>query len=279
MTKLYTARIIADSVSPCGKRLTTMVVRIPKFVQAELNTHRMFSRNSASSRAIPIAKMIERIEKEPAMPVFWGKNQPGMQAREEIDESDKNHAQGQWWAARQSAIAHAKNLIDLGVHKQIANRLLEPWMITEVVVSATEWKNFFNQRCHPDAQPELRQAAESMREAMEANTPVKSVKWHLPFIDLDFDYAAIYRETGRGLEDIVNDLTLISAARCARVSYLTHEGRRDWKEDLVLASRLMSSGHWSPFEHVAYALPVLERVANFVGWKQLRVSLDKENFQ
>lgn len=264
---MYECEVLADSISPSGKRLTTLVVTYPRMVHAELLTHRMFSRNSASSRAIPNEKLRQRVVDDPAMPVWWGKNQSGMQAREELVGDALETSKAEWLRARDEMIAASNRLASVGLHKQLCNRLIEPWMGITVIVSSTEWENFFRQRCHPDAQPELRVAAEAIRDAMEKSTPVRhgNGSWHLPLVRAeDFDGA----EYGGEL------LIKLSVARCARVSYLTHDGRRDPKADLELYDRLTSSGHWSPLEHVARACAEPKRIGNFIGWEQHRALVD-----
>jgi hypothetical protein len=165
------AEVIADSISPAGKRLTTMQLRYPRFVHAEFMTHRVFSRNASSSRAIPVRKLIEDLRREPAMPVFWGSNRPGMQAGDELIGDDLGQVKACWSFAMEECIHQAEMMVDRGLHKQIANRVLEPWAHINVVVTATEWDNFYALRCHPDAQPEMRALAEAMRDVMQASTP------------------------------------------------------------------------------------------------------------
>ena len=149
----YSAKVLADSISPDGVRLTTMEVTFPRIVLAEFNTHRMFSRNSASSRAIPVEKMIQRVLDDPFSPVWWGKNQSGMQAAEELSGEALRLARQHWLDARDFAISCVRlfQAPEISLHKQIANRLLEPFLWHTVVVTATEWENFFALRCHKDA--------------------------------------------------------------------------------------------------------------------------------
>jgi thymidylate synthase ThyX len=264
--RLPSARIVADSISPAGVRLVTVEARIHRFVLAELNTHRALSRNSASSRARPVTKVLADVVDDPAMPVEWGRNQSGMQAFERVDAAAAMQADAVWLAARDAAVAHAQQLADIGVHKQLVNRVLEPFLWHVVVVSATEWDNFFAQRCHPDAQPEIRAAAEAMRDAITTSTSaaVADGEWHLPYLrdgELDELLAA-----GHDLEIAKR----ISVARCARVSYLTQAGVRDWSKDLDLYDRLTTQQppHASPLEHVA--TPDAKGTGNFRGWQQLR---------
>src|ERR1035437_8630552 len=170
MNSIPEAKIICDSISPEGVRLTTMEVKIHRFVLAEMNTHRVFSRNSASSRAIPVKKIIERVKTDPAMPVFWGKNQAGMGAAVELDYTEKNIAEFLWLQARDRSVKDVEDLQKLGLHKQLTNRLLEPWLWHIAIISSTEWTNFFGQRCainpetgQPYAQPEMHAVAMAMQ--------------------------------------------------------------------------------------------------------------------
>jgi Thymidylate synthase complementing protein len=263
----YKVRILADSVGPNGVRLTTWELTYPRFVHAELMTHRLFSRNSASSRALPTKKLMQQIRRDPAMPVWWGKNQSGMQAQEELAGWRMWAAKRLWLAARWGALFTAWALAKIGLHKQIANRVLEPWMFITVIVTATEFDNWFKLRCHPAAQPEIGWVAKEMKRQYDESIPccLQPGEWHLPLIDFDDEVNNVaancqptecedpeqrWRLTGE-----IHDLKKVSAGRCARVSYLTHDGKRDMAEDVKLADKLMSSGHWSPFEHVAQCLP------------------------
>lgn len=179
------AKIITDSINPLGCRLTSFILTYPRFIHSELMTHRMFSRNAASSRAIPIQKMIKDIIANPAGPIFWGKNQKGMQAAEELSHGGIAEAKSIWLDALFDAVKHVEKLTKLDVHKQIANRLLEPFAHMVTLVTATEFGNFFNLRAHPDAQPEFQELAYQMLECYESNVPqYKDVgEWHLPFAD------------------------------------------------------------------------------------------------
>jgi thymidylate synthase ThyX len=269
----FSARVVLDSVSPAGVRLTTMEVRFHRFILPEFNTHRAFSRNAASSRAIPIRKVIAAVRDDPAMPVFWGKNQSGMSARGEIGDAARALAHAEWQRALANALESAERLArpDIDLHKQLVNRILEPFAWITVIVSATEWANFFTQRCHPDAQPEIHAIAELMLDAYRTSRPreVPIGGWHLPLVQPD--------------EYTLDAVTLrkLSVARCARVSYLTHDNVRDAAKDLELYDRLMSggaNGHWSPTEHVATPLDDPQAAcANFRGWKQFRKFFSEEN--
>jgi thymidylate synthase ThyX len=266
---MYEAKILADSLAAHGQRLTTMQITFPRMILAEFNTHRMFSRNSASSRAIPVEKMLQRVREQPFVPAHWGKNQKGMQAEQELGSIEEIQARAAWDWGRQAALATAERLLDIGVHKQIANRLLEPFLWHTAIVSATDWENFFNQRTHKDAQPEMQQLAMRMQDTYSGCEPrhLAAGDWHLPLTpDLD-DLRAVYDE---------DQICRISAARCARVSYLTHAGEREPAEDLGLFERLLKSGHMSPLEHVARAQVNARYHGNFNGFLQLRKTFPSE---
>lgn len=272
----YAARILADSISPEGVRLTSMEVTFPRIVLAEFNTHRVLSRNSASSRAIPVKKQLQRVLDDPFMPVWWGKNQSGMSAKVELEGEDLVEAQRLWLEARDNAVVYARAMLDIGgeeqgLHKQITNRILEPWMWQTVLCTGTEWSNFYALRCDENAQPEIRVIAEMMQEVMEASTPtpLAVTQWHLPLIQDD--------ERGLPTETLLK----VSAGRCARVSYLTHAGVRDIQADVDLHDSLVANGHMSPTEHQAQPARVGAGVGplggNLRGWVQYRKTLRHED--
>lgn len=299
----FDAQVLADSISPTGFRLTTLEASFPRFILAEFNTHRVFSRNSASSRAIPIAKQLRRVLEDPYVPIEFGSNQPGMQAGPPLSGEKEAAAEREWLSARDDAVRRVLALVTdpelaagddlfgalqeveeatrnrarpaewLNVHKQVANRLLEPFMWHTVIVTATEWENFWNLRCHPDAQPEIRLIAERMRDATEASDPAEIGwdEWHLPLVRTED------REQVASIEDLIK----VSAGRCARVSYLTHAGKRDLDADIQLHDRLLESGHMSPLEHPARPLTRAELEAsewsgNFRGWLSYRKNISGE---
>ena len=279
---MYNAKVLADSINTDGDRLISFQVTHPRIIHADFMTHRVFSRNSSSSRAIPVRKMVEQVMVDPFIPVYWGKNQAGMQATRELTDAEKDLAVYGWLKARDNAVATVDDLTKLGVHKQIANRLLEPWMWITVIVSATEWQNYFSLRQDsntpygPDlipssrinprfpAQPEIQAIAHMTRELFDTHTPVYVPigEWHLPMIQYPDDRDLV-------LSFPTSMIIKISTGRTARVSYLTHDGRRDAADDMRLHDDLMKDRHWSPFEHQAKAAPG-ERSSNFVGWHQYR---------
>lgn len=272
------AKILADSLNAAtGDRLTTFQVRVPKWLLAEINTHRALSRNFASSRAIPAKTIRRQIINDPFVPVYFGANQKGMQANFELTGWRLVLAKHLWKLARFPACGFHWLGEKLGLHKQIVNRLLEPWMWADGVISGTEFKNFFALRNHPDAQPEFRDLANQMQTVYESNIPslLFPGQWHLPFVGVDEQIV----HPVVGTDDLIippNDpdiLKKISSARCARVSYLLRDGKRsDVEADRNLYDRLVGAfpGHWSPTEHPAQAMPTSERYGNFVGFKQFR---------
>ena len=298
---MITAKILLDSINPVGNRITSWILTYPRFFHSEILTHRAFSRNAASSRAIPVKRMVDDIRQNCAMPIFWGKNQAGMQAKEELDDiikrreilvspvgnsldpytltvTDKHAAKHEWLAARDSAIKHAEKMMELGVHKQIANRIIEPFMHMTVIITGTEFENFFALRAHPDAQPEFQDLAYKMLNIYQLSEPnkLKEGEWHIPFGDKldETRLTELYYQTAIPHEELK---LRISVARCARVSYLNFEGKDDYNKDIELSETLSSSGHWSPFEHSAMALSTSEYSGNFKGWKQYRKTFNEEN--
>lgn len=276
----FAVKILADSVTLNGKRLTTVEGTYPRLVHAEVMTHRQFSRNAASSRAIPSKELIRQVKENPFIPDVFGSNQKGMQAGEALVGLAHEKAVSAWLKGRDYAVATAEELAELDVHKQIANRGLETYQWYTAIISATEWENFFGLRCHPDAQPQINTLATLIRAALADSipNPLMPGKWHLP---LTPDLAELI-EAGFGIDQIKK----ISAGRCARVSYLTHHGERDPSADIILCERLISSGHMSPMEHVARAATPLDQFGtagaygNFQGFVQFRKELPNEdNFQ
>lgn len=262
-----TAKIITDSINPAGVRLTTFVCRYPRFIHSEIMTHRALSRNASSSRAIPVKTMIKQVLDDPAVPVFWGKNKAGMQAKEELTGWRLHLVKAMWLLSRYPAVLFALIMIKLQLHKQIANRILEPWMYIETIITATEWTNFFSLRLHPDAQPEFQQLAKVMAKEYLKSKPLMR-DHHLPFVTKD------------EMEKYsIGDCLRFSVARCARVSYLNHDGSKpNIKKDLELWTSLKSAGHMSPFEHQAWWQHDSNKFSgNIRGYIQYRKSLGSEN--
>ena len=284
----YEAKIILDSIGPNSARLTTFELQYPRIVHAELMTHRMFSRGSASSRAIPTEKLLARVESDPVMPVWWGKNQSGMQAREELTGEDLVRAQDRWRSAVLSGVWHARRLGETALHKQIANRAAELGMFITVVVTATEFDNFFALRDHKDAQPEIADVAGKAHRLWQNSQPqrLEAGEFHLPYV------AGYDAEECFGRYEL-NSVCRISVGRCAAVSYLNQD-KRDPPADLARTDKLAAAGHMSPFEHVAMALTWEQwsryaqeafyawahrrvPVGNLWGWRQYRKDLVNEH--
>jgi len=254
------AKIIADSISPAGSRLVTMECTFHRFILPEVNTYRMWSRNAASSRAIPLKRRIQEVRENPAIPIYWGLNKRGMVAEEELAPDASSNAIATWMEAALAASDYAEILLNLNLHKQTASRILEPFLWHTSVISSTDFSNCFEQRIHPDAQPEFRALAVEMNKALEDSTPTQIAygEWHLPYLS----------EEDKNLS--VDDQRKVCVARVARSSYLNQD-KIDVQADMLLYERLISANppHLSPFEMIAtpaYSLPL----GNFYGWHQMR---------
>lgn len=268
---MINAQIVLDSVNAAtGDRLTTFVIRIPKFMLAQLARHRALSINAASSRAIPAKKVRQQVLQDPFNPIRWGVNGKGMQPKKELSPHSEKWARWAWSMGRYPAVGFHWYLGEVvGLHKETCNRLLEPYMWADVLLTATEWNNFFTLRCHDDAQAEFQAVAFQMRELRQNSIQqwLQPGEWHLPFIqECDHDQYPLSMQLQ------------ISAARCARLSYQLPEGGFSTPErDLELCSRLMKPPlHASAFESVAIALPTRERSANFMGWRSWRKDFPDE---
>ena len=291
------ASIVLDSISRAGKRIVTVELTYPRFIHSELMTHRDFSRNAASSRAIPVKRMIGDIRKNPAIPLFWGKNQKGMQALEECNElvhissltaTEACRREDAWIKAMDSALSFAESFDAAGYHKQVVNRLIEPYMHMRTLVTATEWDNFFTLRNHKDAEPHFELLAKKILEAMENSTPklLDVGEWHLPYIT-DEDWALFPPDLidggdGYSYNEALVQVIKISVARCARVSYFDFDGLKPSPlKDEELYSKLIVSKpmHASPIEHQAMAMSSILPSRNFRGWKQYREIIESELWQ
>jgi thymidylate synthase ThyX len=308
------AQVIADSIHD-GSRLTTFEVTFPRFILAEFNTHRVLSRNSASSRAIPVWKRLTDIIMNPFVPLSFGKNKAGMQSAEEVAEEDGEAARKNWLVGRDVSVIQSFMLaggekqimkdskddpraaimcrrvkeleldypdvtrkmrsLSAGVHKQHANRVVEPYAYHTVIVTGTSWRNFYALRASPMAQPEIQEVAIAMARVHSASIPreLDHNGWHHPYI---FD---------EDREEIKDNLKLarISSSRCGRVSYLTHDGKRSLDKDFSMADDLQGHGHMSPFEHPATTRDTTGAYhGNFHGnfsrcWMQYRKMLENEH--
>lgn len=283
------AKIIAHSKSAVtGKEIVTFELIYPRFIHSEFLTHRMFSRNAASSRAIPVNKMIEQVRNDPAKPVHWGKNQPGMQAKEELMGTDLANIRWGWQRAAEDAAGWAEVMSIDGAHKQIANRILEPFQWMKTVVTATEWENFFWLRNHEDAQPEIKRLAEVMLEALEVNrcmvVELDSGDWHTPYYECGYwlkehqDTTGWYDKNGVSLEDAL----AISSSCCAQVSYRLLDDSLE--KARMIYKRLVESEpvHASPFEHQASPVKfetALEQTLSYMSKESDEITQDDTEWE
>ncbi|TXM69679.1 thymidylate synthase [Methylobacterium sp. WL120] len=286
--------MIADSISPSGKRMRTIKMRLPRIILAELNTHRQLSKNTRSSRAVPVETMIKEVMEEPFIPLHWGAAQKGMQAYNETSERvDVGPVFGfphefpvenekAWLIGRDLMVKLAEGFHQAGYAKQIINRLLEPWMFVDSLVSGTEWANFLALRDHHAAEPHIQVVAREVRRVSDYSTPyeVKPGEWHLPYVK-DFE---------RNLYPL-DVLKKLSVARCARISYAPFDGNGSVEKEIERYDLLVGSApiHASPTEHQAtpddtFTIRSIGSVqwlrprehGNLIGWRQLRKLLPNE---
>lgn len=255
------ATIIADSITSAGHRLTTLEIEVHRIIWSEFMTHRQLSRNAASSRAVPAQTNIDMVRVNPAVPIAFGKNIPGMQAKEDLQGQELADAIEIWRKAAMDACNRAQQLTDMGVHKQVVNRLLEPFTMMKAVVSFTEGQNFYDLRLHKDADPHIYELARCMHEAQAVSQPTLKVpgEWHVP-----------YAEGNLKLEDAL----VVSASCCAQVSYRRLDTSLEKARSIYDKLVGMKPAHASPFEHQAM-VPREDRnmnapSRNFVGWTQYR---------
>lgn len=253
-----TAVILRDSITPDGQvRGTSFQLRYPRFIHPEFMTHRVFSRNASSSRAVPVKKLIADVRRDPAIPVHLGKNQPGMQAREELTGWRRCAMRNLWLGGMWVMTSIAWVADKLGAHKQVVNRLIEPWAHITVCVTATDWDNFFELRDHPDADPTIADLARKMRQAYNLSSPkaLRHGEWHLAYTTFNEVAARYVSDTGdRFISDMdVWDIAVkVDVARCARTSFKLHDGTPSTIEkDLDLYRKLVGARplHASPAEH------------------------------
>lgn len=264
-------KVIADSISKEGKRITTFELIYPRFIHAEMLRHRVFSRTVESSRAKPIKKNLDEVRINPVLPRHLTLNEPGMVGTKEITDFNKKEDIYDSLAMLAHMTVTAIEFLEqeYHLHKQVLNRYLEPFLNTKEVVTSTEWDNFFTLRLAPDAEPHIQELAALMKKGLEQSIPklVKTNGVHLPYV--------IEEEKSKYP---INTLMKISSARCARCSYKLYDGTTNVEKDLALYEKLRKGKHLSPMEHVAiadykdyegnWANP--EYHGNFVGWCQHR---------
>lgn len=278
MTTITAKSILASRHAVTGKVLHTVLARYPLVIHAELMTHRVFSRNAGSSRAIPVAKMIADVESDPFVPLVWTKNEPGMQGRQVLTGDYESAARIAWATAMKFATNYTRILAEVGAHKQIVNRLLAPFAHITTLISSTEWDGFLAQRDHADAEPHMQILAREIRTALETADvqTLQPGEWHLPFVT-----------EGERREYGIDEMKILSVARCASTSYKTVDGfdmTLDRAQEIY--DKLLNADpiHASPFEHVAqadmwwpsseaYNRP--EQHRNFRGFRQLRAMIEE----
>lgn len=287
----WRATVVADSISH-GQRITTLQLSYWRAIHGELMTHRVFSRNAMSSRAVPITKMIEQVLRYAVQPLHWGSNKPGMQAGAQLEGDALAQAIAEWNKAAVSAARHAQVLSDVGLHKQVANRILEPFQWMHTIVTATDWDNFWALRVHPAAMPEMQHLATLMRGAYDASTPMQLDvgDWHLPYVTEE-EYS----------QHAIEVALKLSTARCARVSFLNHDNSSPIvAKDIKLHDDLVAGDpkHASPSEHQATPWPLPDgwadsgstmsawgyvehtsRWGNFKGWNQYRKYIEDGSWE
>lgn len=264
---MISAKVVADSISPLGYRLTSMELTFHRFILAEFNKHRKFTNSAASSRAIPFSTTLDQVMNDPAIPLRFPHEQPGMSGGDEVNMSYK--AKQLWLSGRTHAADVAVEMADLKVHKSVVNRLIEPYMWISMIVTSTEWDNFFKQRIAGGAQPEMEELAKQMKAALDASAPtaVGYRDWHLPYLTESEQnpYRSELNDEAR---------RQLSVARCAGVSYNRLGKTREVGKDFALYARLLNAtpSHLTPFEHVATPVSNLRKQpkGNFDGWHQLR---------
>lgn len=276
------ATIVADSYSAVnGKRITTFELEYPRWIHGEILTHRLFSRNAMSSRAVPVEKMLEQVREDPAFPIHWGQNQPGMQAKEEVGGVDcygndlKWLLKARWHEAARMQASFAQEFSEHGLHKQVVNRILEPFQLMKTVLTATEFDNFFWLRRHEDAQPEIKELAERMWEALEDNFDKQVTMflshgdWHTPY------YGGGYWISGVS-ENSLEDALAISSSCCAQVSYRLLDDSIEKARKVY--QRLVESTpvHASPFEHQATPMIDYDKYKHTMTWPRGLTHIDRD---
>lgn len=265
-----TARIIQDSINYTGFRITTFELEYPRYVHAELMTHRQFSRNAASSRAIPVDKMHEHIRDNTATPVVWQKNQPGMQSQVNFEGEELEKIKRLWVKARDSALAMARELFDLGLHKQWANRPTEAFQMIKTVVTTTELDNWFWLRDHKDAQPDIKELSECMLKAKNESKPllISYKEWHVPYVQRTRNINGVLEYHSNKQLLTLEQALKVSASCCAQVSYRKSDDSLEKAEQIY--DRLINSEpvHASPVEHQARPMEWNRHIFDRTPWEE-----------
>lgn len=292
--------ILASRGANGAPPIYTIRLRYPRIIHGEIMTHRVFSRNARSSRAVPVKTMLNEVRNTPFVPWHWGKNQKGMQADEECNEllflhDTEDHWENRedtWLIARDVSANIAEAYMTAGYHKQIPNRLLEPFSWIDTLITATDWANFLHLRDHKDAEPHLQDLARLVKQAIEEAVVLKLDEgyWHLPYITED-DWLEAQAGAMNSKDECFAWLCKISAARCARISYKPFDGDASYERELERYNQLVTSErvHASPLEHQAkvdhFAEFFVEKFDNAhlsgnlaPGWIQYRKTVPGEAF-
>ena len=273
----FKVRVVAHSRGYLAHHLDlfTFYLVYPRFIHSEMMTHKDFSRSAASSRAIPVAKMLSQVWNNPAMPIHWGVNQKGMQASDCFTGFTRNFLRNLWQLCGRTVCVFVWVAMKVGLHKQVANRMLEPWQLMHVTLTTCKLANFYNLRIHKDAQPEIRWLATMMKRLTDCSKAVilQAGEWHLPWIEqVDRDLAYAYLVKTQSSPVVMSQLhsellKKMSAARCARSSYANFDGDRSVEKDLDTYAKLVESKpvHASPCEHQATPDEQLEATVTVEG--------------
>lgn len=269
-TQMYThldypfvsAQVIQDSLYN-RSRLISVIIECPRWILAEINTHRVFSRSFASSRAVPTKLLLERVRTRPVIPSVWGLNKPGMQSSEVASDSRAQELLCIWQQSAKDAVSSVEALVSgkEPLHKQFASRLLEPYLTVRGIITSSKWDNFFRLRLHRDAQPEFKLLAQCMYRAIQKSIPSNldpsnDLDVHLPFVSQE-------EKTEIGVTHALK----VSTARCARVSYNNFDGSApNIEKDMETYHKLVVAKpiHASPAEH--QAKPITNGHAEAQSW-------------
>lgn len=268
-------QIVADSISPQGIRITTFHLRYWRAIHAELMTHRVFSRNARSSRAVPSRILLT----EPIFIPVFGMNKPGMQSDIVAPENLQMKWRNEWQDLASICREYVERWSSEGMHKQHANRPLEWFGWIDVLVTSTYWENFWTLRISEYAQPEFDELAKRMKAAMHDSVPrlLLPGEWHLPYIQ--FPERSSF---------VIDELLKLSTARCARLSYKPFDGNADYDAEVSRYEKLVVSSpvHASPAEHQATPDTFSHTLGggwdhpgehgNFLGWRQHRKMIPGE---
>ena len=256
---LISAKVIADSINETGQRLTTFELEFPRLILSECNTHGAIEKNTSSSRAIPVSKMLDHILEQNLKPIYFGSKKSGMQAGNELESISLEVAKGLWEDSLEKAVFYANQLDALGVAKEVTNRITEPYQLIKAVWSATDWDNWFNLRLEKDADPNICMLAFKMHEAMSKSDPIllKKGDYHLPYVE-----SWTEKDTGKKVYSYVDNYgeyvwmnleqaIKYSVASCAQVSYRS-EGMTLEKAEKIWNMLVKSEVvHASPLTHIA----------------------------